>query len=76
MKAEQVSLIYKHYRIYESDIQNNSQIQNIFFTSMKKLLYSTSRKKFSEVITTQQLNKLFQENATKYINLQQNQISQ
>ncbi|MBI4039524.1 hypothetical protein HY388_01730 [Candidatus Daviesbacteria bacterium] len=66
IRSEHIKAIFDHFKDHEVLINGNSKIKQVFFDSIKKLLFSTAGKKKSYVIDTTELNRILNNNIREY----------
>lgn len=66
LRAEHIASIFNHYKDNENDIQRSTRVKNVFFDSMKKLLFSTAKKKNAVELYQSDLDKIFLKNIERY----------
>lgn len=66
IKTTEIAKIYNHFKDYETDINNNSRVKEVFIESMKKLLFKTTKATKAFVLKEQVINNLTSKNLEKY----------
>lgn len=66
VRSEHIKSIFDHFKDHETSINSNSKIKQVFFDSIKKLLFSTAGKKNSYVVDTTELNRMLSNNVREY----------
>lgn len=66
LESKHLSIIFNHFKDNEQLINVNSKIKQVFFESIKKLLFSTAGKKRSSVPDSTQLDSILNENVRNY----------
>ena len=58
--------IFNHFKTYETDINNNSLIKQVFIEALKKLLFSTVGNKKAQVLNKIYVDRLLNQCISKY----------
>ena len=66
IRSEHIKSIFNHFKDNESAINSNAKIKQVFFDSMKKLLFSTAGKKKSYILDIAELNRQLSDNVREY----------
>lgn len=66
LSAQHLLMIYEHFKEYEEQINNNSQIKGIFLEKMKLLLFVKPPKTYANIVSDTYVEKLLEEANTEY----------
>lgn len=75
IQSDHLTTIFNHFKDNESAINNNSKVKQVFYDSIKKLLFSSAGKKSSFVLDSAELNNILDKNVKEYKNLSTRRLS-